>query len=102
MDWATADVTSLLTVAAKQTGALSSCLNRLETAEQESTRFTQFLPSMNLKTGIPCRGNLRGMEIRRLEQRTHTKIYTENRIGEERWMIYYPDKTSLSQNPSTK
>lgn len=99
IDWATSDVDKLFTLADKQLGRISS--SSAPRALAKSTEYSRFTRDMKVKTGLKVTGNTGrfigrgGANIRSLENRTGTLMYSDRGLYTTTWFVFYKSDTSL-------
>ena len=100
LDWTASDVDKLLKLADKQAAKLDSNTTALSKARVKSTEFSEQVINMKMAKGLQCMVDIgpfigrRGCNLRSLQRRTGTLIYSDRNSGQsESWIVYY--KTPL-------
>ena len=97
--WATSDVDKLFALADKQLGRIAS--SSTPRALAKSTEYSRFTRDMKVKTGLKVTGNTGrfigrgGANIRSLENRTGTLMYSDRGLYTTTWFVFYKSDTSL-------
>jgi DNA polymerase I-like protein with 3'-5' exonuclease and polymerase domains len=101
IDWASSDVDKLIVLASRQKNETSS--TRLAKAQSLSRQNVSTVTDMKIERGLTLRGGVhpgrfigpRGSNIRGLQRRTGTMIYSDYGKGNNTWMVFYPNSSSL-------
>lgn len=100
--WASSDVDKLLVLANKQKAILvSRSRAQLQKAVNLSNSATTSLVRLKLERGLQCKIPMgafigkKGSNLKRVEQRTGTRITYRGSIKE--WIVYYSEENSLAQ-----
>ena len=99
--WATSDVDKLFALADKQLGRIAS--SSTPRALAKSTEYSRFTRGMQVKTGLKLKvmGSIGrfvgrgGANIRSLENRTGTIIYSDRGPFTTTWFVFYKTDSSL-------
>ena len=99
IDWASSDVDKLFKLSNIQLDRISSSTSRSK-AIAKSAEFASVARNMKIRTGLKVRNvgifiGRGGANIRRLEKRTDTLIYQEDR-SKGTWFVYYSSESSLA------
>ena len=104
IEWASSDVDKLLRLADKQESSLrrrSATLH--QKAKDLSTKFASHARDMSVETNLVCRIHIgrfigtRGCNLRSLQKRTDTLIYSSKGPSGETWFVYYSSPSGLTE-----